>query len=137
MIRSLRAWGPSAVWAAVLFLLSAWTNAPEPSWFPGSDKVAHFFLYATFGALLAWGGWNVWRRPPHLLLLLVGFLYGASDEWHQAFVPGRDSSPWDWAADNVGVLVGYLLFFLLLTRIARSRGGRDATNDEHRARPDV
>lgn len=118
-------------------MLSAWTNAPEPSWFPGSDKLAHFCIYAALGALLAWGGWNTWRRPPHLLLLLLGSLYGASDEWHQSFVPGRDSSPWDWGADNVGVVVGYLLFFLLLARIVRSRGGSDVTNDEHRARPDV
>jgi len=136
VIKSLRTWGPSAVWAAVLFLLSAWADAPEPSWFRGSDKVAHFCLYAVLGAALAWAGRRTWEDPPHVLLVLLGSLYGASDEWHQSFVPGRDSSPWDWTADTVGVLVGYLVFLLLVRRIMRSRRHeRDATTTNG-ARPD-
>jgi VanZ family protein len=96
--------------------------------FPAADKVAHVCLYAVLGAALAWGGRRTWKRSPHVLLLLLGSLYGASDEWHQSFVPGRDSSPWDWAADNVGVLLGYVLFLLIVSRIAKRYGtDRDTT----------
>ncbi len=96
--------------------------------FPESDKVAHFSVYAVLGAALAWGGLKTWKNPPHVLLLLLGSLYGASDEWHQSFVPGRDPSPWDWAADNVGVLVGYVLLLLIVGRIFWSaRHDRDTT----------
>jgi VanZ family protein len=36
----------------------------------------------------------------------LGVAYGASDEVHQAFVPGRSADPADWAADALGVLAG-------------------------------
>lgn len=44
---------------------------------------------------------------PHWVLLLVGALYGLSDEWHQMFVPGRFADPRDWIADLVGLVLGY------------------------------
>ena len=49
-------------------------------------------------------------------MILVGLLYGAIDEWHQAFVPHRIPSMGDWLADAAGVVVGYLV----ITYLARS-----------------
>lgn len=115
------AWGPAAAWAGVLFFLSAIPDHPRPPvFFGGEDKVAHLALYAVLGALLARGaGRRAADSPRPLLLWAVGFLFAASDEWHQGFVPGRHVSAADLAADAVGIAVGYWLF----TRFLGQRAG--------------
>ena len=69
--------------------------------------MGHFALYAVLGALLGVG----WLRSPkaisHGLLLIIGALYGMSDEWHQMYVPGRMPDVADWIADVAGLLSGY------------------------------
>lgn len=72
-----------------------------------NDKLAHAGAYAVLGATLAWGHRRSGGRPGHGWLLLVGVLYGVTDEVHQAFVPGRSPDPADLAADVVGLLLGY------------------------------
>ena len=120
----LTAWGPAAAWAGVLFFLSAipGTNAP-PLYFPGEDKVAHLALYAVFGAALAWGRVRSAQEGSAWPVLALGLLYGASDEWHQAFVRGRDPALGDLLADTAGVLLGYWLFSLVLGRRAVPASG--------------
>ena len=81
--------------------------------FEVNDKLVHLGLYAVMGAALAWGGWRT-RRGAGSLLLLIGFSYGAIDEWHQGFVPGRDPSLGDLLADCAGVIVGFLFLRWLL-----------------------
>jgi len=90
---------PAVLWAALLFVLSSIPQLPQPSkgllsW----DKLQHFGAYGTFGFLLvrAFGGAG-WKP------LAVGVLYGASDELHQRFVPGRDCNGYDLLADALGV----------------------------------
>lgn len=113
----LRAWGPAAIWAALLFILSS-IPATGASWLPVSDKVVHFALYAVLGALLARGARTSSGRPAHALLLALGVAYGLSDEWHQTFVPGRDASAGDLVADTLGVVAGYLIVLGLYRRWA-------------------
>lgn len=76
----------------MLFDLAAWL----PDWLP-PDKLIHAGLYAALAGL-----W-LWARPgrPWQALLLAS-LYGAVDEWHQSWVPGRSSDSWDWLADTAG-----------------------------------
>lgn len=70
-------------------------------------KLAHFTEYFILYQL-AWrvaglylqGGWRWW------LPWLGCVLYAATDEYHQAFVPGRGASPWDVGIDSLGALVG-------------------------------
>ena len=79
------------------------------------DKVAHLLYYGTMAALLAHAVGREWWGIPLLLVPLVGAL----DEWNQIYVPGRDSSVWDWVADLVGV--GVVLYFYV--RGTARRGG--------------
>ena len=124
MTRAVLAWGPAVLWAAVLFLLSAQTDPPGAgllAWIPAGDKLAHFCLYAVLGALLAHGRGREGTLP-HAAAIAVGAAYGASDEWHQSFVPGREVSALDWTADVCGVAAGYWIAGSLLSRRASRRG---------------
>jgi VanZ family protein len=45
-------------------------------------------------------------RREAVLAVLLGILYGASDEVHQLFVPNRSSDVVDLLADTLGVMAG-------------------------------
>ena len=111
-------WGPAALWVAVLFLLSELqgTGGFLPA---GTDKLVHGGLYLILGLSLAWGRGRTGSGVPVVILLLMGVGYGALDEWHQSFVPGRDVSVGDWVADSAGVMLGLLLFSSLSRRSRR------------------
>jgi VanZ family protein len=110
-VRRATAWTIAALgYAALIFWLSA---QPHPlPWIPrgllASDKLVHALEYALLGALaaLALGARGV--RPGRALLLaaVLASAYGASDEIHQSFVPGREADVADWAADTVGAILG-------------------------------
>ena len=102
-------WGPAALWAAVLFLLSEWSG-PGVGLPAGADKLVHGGLFLILGLTLAWGKGRTGSDVSGLLFLLLGVGYGALDEWHQSFVLGRDASVGDWVADSAGVMLGLVLF---------------------------
>jgi VanZ family protein len=117
--RWLRAWGPALVCAAIIFAASSRHRVRTPD-FDHSDKVSHFAAYAVLGAALAYGGAR--RGVAPLWLMLLGSLYGASDEVHQSFVPGRAADPLDWVADSAGAVAGVLVFNLIHSRRRVRRG---------------
>ena len=123
---------PLAV-ALIIVWLSAQSHYPGGIELPPPlDKVAH----ATVFGVLAWvldlavqgnsTGLPMYRR--HLLVFLVVALYGATDEWHQSFVPGRSCELGDWVADAVGGGLGlfagsvHLLFTRWLGALSWWRG---------------
>lgn len=75
------------------------------------DKWAHFFLYGLLATLFL-------RHPKFLkkgwrgmlLAVLAASAYGASDEFHQKFVPGRVADLADWIADTLGALLAAGLY---------------------------
>jgi len=101
-------------------LLSAWPSPTFPSWLLANDKLAHGGLYAILGASLGFGRHVDRSPPPHLVLIALGGIYGATDEWHQALVVGRTPGWGDWIADITGVSIGYFVALFFLTRIARA-----------------
>jgi VanZ family protein len=101
----LRAWGPFLLWAAIIFALSSRPTLPV-SLGSGRDKLAHFLAYAILGACAARA---LPRRESAPLAVLLGVAYGASDELHQHFVPGRSVEFGDWVADSLGVCAGVFL----------------------------
>lgn len=101
-----RAWGPAALWLAVLFVLSHQPGDAVPSWWAVPDPVAHLLLYTVLGATLAWAQRCLDGRPGPIVLFALGLLLAVFDEWHQSHVPGRTPSASDVAADAVGLLMG-------------------------------
>jgi len=104
------------------------------------DKALHAAEYLPLGALVM--GFLVARReaaagaaPWRDLVVALGIAlaYGASDELHQAFVPGRHSAWTDVAADAVGGALGAAVA-LIVGR--RSAGRRLEPLDELDARED-
>lgn len=79
-------------------------------------KTAHFCVYGTLGALLLLYNLCFAAKPPaHMLrALLAATVYAASDEIHQAFVPGRGSAVTDVLLDSAGALCGILAIWLLV-----------------------
>jgi VanZ family protein len=118
-------WLAVAAYCGAIFALSA-MESPLPAvtvrvW----DKLLHAVEYAGLGGLLclALASAAPRLRPRDLLLAaaLLAAAYGASDEWHQSFVPGRDASALDWLADAAGALLGAAAGAGFLRR-ARSAG---------------
>ncbi|MEX2465735.1 MAG: VanZ family protein [Gemmatimonadota bacterium] len=128
MVNQLRMWGPAAGWAAVLFLLSSWPNPTAPAWVAVNDKVVHLVLFGVLGCALAAG--RSWGRStvPHWVVIMVGVLYGAADEWYQSTVPNRTPSLADWYADVTGVLLGYLVITFLVKRAGSMSGAVQRTD---------
>ena len=46
-----------------------------------------------------------------LLVIVVAFLYGLSDEFHQSFTPGREPTVRDMVIDSVGAFI--FLYFIV------------------------
>lgn len=117
------AWLPAIVWALVIWNLSAQSRLPGPDG-PGLDKVAHFGAYALLGWLLVRAADR--SALPLLAGGVLGVLYGASDEIHQMYVPGRSPDVMDWFADAAGVAAAFFVYTHLRARRAARRGGAGA-----------
>jgi VanZ family protein len=72
------------------------------------DKILHFLIFGILGILTARGlkksNFRIVKENYILITLITCIIYGASDEIHQYFVPGRYSSWWDWIADILGII---------------------------------
>jgi VanZ family protein len=93
------------------------------------DKVIHTIFYFIFGVLLfrAFETKNAspgfpWKRL--LLMMIAIMIYGASDEYHQHFVPGRTMDVYDWIADSSGGV--FALIVVTIDSIRRRSIGEKA-----------
>ncbi len=112
-----RYWLPVAAYVGVILTLSAQPNLKPPVEFFNADKVAHILEYGGLGVLLARASRAQFRQRfafrAALLALAIGAAVAAGDEVFQSFIPGRDSSVFDWTADTIGLLlaqIAYLIF---------------------------
>ena len=83
---------------------------------PGIDKLAHMVAYGIL-ALTTLFAFSEERRRNHrkmVILLTVVFCvaYGISDEFHQAFVPGRSPSILDIVADCAGAVTATVFYVM-------------------------
>jgi VanZ family protein len=90
---------------AAIFLASSGPGPALPS-ISHADKLLHA---AAFGVLAGLAAWAIARGQPRaatwrmlLAAALVSAAYGALDEAHQYFVPGRQADALDLLADAIG-----------------------------------
>jgi VanZ family protein len=111
-IRWFSTWGPVVGYCFLIFFLSSQTTVVAPT---GGDKVVHVVEYGILGwlwthaARTTWSAWT-WRIVLLSTILFTG-MYGASDEWHQFYVPGRFSDVSDALADVCGGTLGGISYF--------------------------
>ncbi len=103
-------WIPPIVWMGVIFLLSSIHGGGGAYLLP--DYVLHFLSFYVLATLLWWAtaldfSWGWVLRLTVLFVVAVG--YGATDEFHQLFVPGREAAISDIAADAAGAFFGLFL----------------------------
>jgi VanZ family protein len=89
---------------AAIFFLSSQSTLPGSSLTP--DWVQHGVAYAglalvTLRALVR-GRWSLIGATSIVIAWLMVTIYGASDEFHQSFVPGRTPDLRDLVADSAG-----------------------------------
>jgi len=105
---------------AVIFYFSSQSD-PSPGIGNFGHVVAHFTEYFILTALWAWA------LLPHLGLRalpvawLIAVVYAISDEWHQSFVPDRDSDPVDVLVDACGAAAAVGVSYWWSVRRAASR----------------
>ena len=98
-------WLPVAAWAAAIFAASSVSHVPE---LPAhvTDKMVHATIYGVLGAAclraLAGGRWSGVSFGVAAASVLAATAYGATDEFHQWFVPGRTADVFDLLADFTG-----------------------------------
>jgi VanZ family protein len=105
VLTRLNAWIPVLLWAGLIFALSSIPDLGTGlgTWDLVLRKCAHLAEYAILGGLI----FRASRSPAAAVLLASA--YAATDEFHQAFVPGRHGSPVDWLVDTAGVVSGVMI----------------------------
>ena len=125
MFRKALSWGLVFVYMAFIFYSSSQPGTGRPLPFPHADKLWHMGIYALLGVLvlnaLVAGANRELRSGFCYIAVLVGSLYGVSDEIHQYFVPGRHADILDVLADIAGSCLGVFLADKVFTRILRPR----------------
>jgi VanZ family protein len=113
--------GPVVLYMGLIVFLSAQSHLPN---YRVPDKVAHTTEYAVLGALITRALLVLGRAPVRstmLIAVVLSVAFGASDEIHQMFVPYRDASLLDLAADAVGSTLGAALFLWLDAQLRRRK----------------
>ncbi len=107
-------WGPPIGWAGVIFLFSSLTVTPTSEIYWKDfivKKAAHIVEYGIFAVLLyrALRGTGVEKLNAALISILESVIYGATDEFHQSFTPGREPRVRDVVFDTIGAVGGIYL----------------------------
>ena len=120
-MRTLAAWLPAIVVAAIISTLSAQPplHVSEGALDLVLRKCAHLAVYALLAVSCVRGlaHHGLGERAQLLGAGALALAYAISDEYHQTFVPGRSGAPRDVLIDLVGITAG----LLVLSRNVRLR----------------
>jgi len=102
-----------------IFWQSSFPSVISEPLFPHEDKVLHFSAYALLAFLFCRD--LITEKPLFsplkikIITIVFVCLYGLSDEIHQAFVPSRSASVFDFIADCAGSIAGCLIYINYLS----------------------
>jgi VanZ family protein len=88
-----------------------------------SDKINHFAAFFILSVLL-YLTLKFQRKNRFLfekafmLTLIICLIYGAIDEIHQMWIPGRYTELLDWVADGLGSIAGLLVVIFLMNKFS-------------------
>jgi VanZ family protein len=93
---------------------------------PINDKIEHLLAYGGLGFLLnlslrIQNKFTLVKKYPAWFSVLIVSTYGALDELHQLFIPGRSCDILDWTADTVGVIIGVTIMTLLILAVEKKQ----------------
>jgi VanZ family protein len=119
-------WTLFVTWLGAVFYASSMTDEEMEPYLPTFvlHKLGHFAAYSSGAAILALGlrfstQWS-WKKIIMVSVVAVSF-YGATDEWHQSFTPGRDPAVRDWVIDTVSGMAGVGVLTMVRSLLAKSR----------------
>jgi VanZ family protein len=114
---------PALVWMGVIYALSSRSGGQLNEWLPWfrsllpglqSFDPMHYAAYFILALTVAYGlGARAFTWGGCFQILVICLLYGASDEWHQSYVPNRSPDLHDLRNDGIGaaaaclILLGY------------------------------
>jgi hypothetical protein len=108
-------WLPVLLWMGVIFIGSSIGSFPQVGGL-ATDAIVHRTAHLIEFAILGWwvlravGDGQPLTQRAFITTLIIVTLYGASDEVHQRFTPGRSSELSAVVFDAVGGLIGAWLY---------------------------
>ncbi len=119
-------WLPVIVWMGVIFIGSSIGNIPRVGGKTTDSivhRAAHVLEFAVLGALLlrAVNKEKPVTKREMITTLIIATLYGASDEFHQRFTPGRNSEGLSVLFDAAGGAIGGWVYHQWIRRRRAAR----------------
>lgn len=102
----------SLIWAGLIWTASSIPGSELPGELNYWSYVAHVVEFGVLGFLLSRARLDPKKKRNSLNIaipILLGVAYGALDEFHQLYVPGRSVDALDWLMDVWGVVLGVWL----------------------------
>jgi len=131
---------PAPLLALAIWILSSLSTLPLPdTGLSFQDKLLHAGAYGILALVV-----SLWVSPGYIrrcqwhawmIIVLISAAYGALDEVHQSFIPGRDTSFYDWLADLAGALIGASFAIFILNRHAKRDKVVHVLNNSERRHP--
>lgn len=111
-LKKILRWIPALFIFGCSWYLSSQETIEQMPTFWNADKLVHCICFA---GLAFWVAFAVGTKLPTqwriALPVIIVSVWGITDEIHQSFTPGRESSVFDWCADTVGAIIGSIAFF--------------------------
>lgn len=107
---------PLVLASIAIFIASHQEGVPfDEDIFIFQDKVLHFCAYFIYGITIQFylHYFRLSKTKFIFFTILIGALFGMSDEFHQYFVPNRSTDIFDWLADVFGVMSSLSLLKLI------------------------